>query len=159
MARRKQPGTGGGTGRTKTPGTVFDLPGKTAGVLPQAHSSRNRPSWRFGLADKEGPWALNGCDAGTVHGLIEKLRQFETMTSAELERSGETLKHYSVDGLPTREALNRLAELNLDDQTRISRLRLDGKTRLYGFLDEDCTFHVVWWDPEHEIWPSCKKHT
>lgn len=30
--------------------------------------------------------------------------------------------------------------------------------RLYGFLLGH-VFHVVWWDPDHEIWPSKLKHT
>ena len=30
--------------------------------------------------------------------------------------------------------------------------------QLYGFL-VDNVFHMLWWDPEHEIWPSRKKHT
>jgi hypothetical protein len=37
-------------------------------------------------------------------------------------------------------------------------LRLGGEPRLYGFVDENI-FHVVFWDPDHEIWPSVLKHT
>lgn len=126
--------------------------------LPQAHSTRERPSWRFSTVDGDGPWSLSGCDAATFHGLVGKLRSFESMTCSELE-NGQTLKHYPVESLPTRAATDRLVALNLDDQTRISRLRLSGVQRLYGFLDEDSTFHILWWDPEHQVWPSEKKHT
>ncbi|HMH92267.1 MAG TPA: hypothetical protein VK586_14425 [Streptosporangiaceae bacterium] len=42
--------------------------------------------------------------------------------------------------------------------TKISVIRFAGEPRLYGFRDRN-VFHVVWWDPRHEIWPSRKKHT
>ena len=58
----------------------------------------------------------------------------------------------------SREALRRLETLGLSDMTSIARLQLTGQQRLYGFL-VDAVFHVVWWDPNHEIWPSTLKHT
>lgn len=128
-------------------------------ALPQGQTTRSRPSWRFGMADRDGPWTLASCDGATLHEVMAKLRDFESMTCAELERGGDPLKHYDVDSLPTKQARERLTQLKLDDQTLISRLRLNGKQRLYGFMDEDNTFHVVWWDPEHEVWPSPLKHT
>lgn len=67
-------------------------------------------------------------------------------------------KHYDVAALPTRQARDRLDELRLSDMTRISRLRLGGPLRLYGFLEDNC-FHIVWWDPKHTVWPSKKKGT
>ena len=44
------------------------------------------------------------------------------------------------------------------DQTNISRLRCGGKPRLYGFR-VDPEFYVVFWDPEHVIYPSLKRNT
>lgn len=44
------------------------------------------------------------------------------------------------------------------DETNISRLRINGEQRLYGFR-RDPKFYVVFWDPEHKIWPSTLKHT
>jgi hypothetical protein len=72
--------------------------------------------------------------------------------------SGYPGKEYDVEKIPTAEALRRLDAIGLADQTKISVLRLGGLPRLYGFRDGN-VFHVVWWDPEHEIWPSEKKHT
>ncbi|MFC1416387.1 hypothetical protein [Streptacidiphilus cavernicola] len=56
------------------------------------------------------------------------------------------------------EALARLEELKLGDMTRIGRLRFMGACRLYGFLEGN-VFHVLWWDPNHEIWPYEKEHS
>jgi hypothetical protein len=67
-------------------------------------------------------------------------------------------KEYNVEEIPTRPALARLDAIGLADMTKISVLRLGGQQRLYGFRDRN-VFHLVWWDPRHEIWPSHKKHT
>lgn len=158
----KKPKRGGGAfqGGKQPSSAVAAEGGKHPAVaLPQGQTTRSRPSWRFGMADREGPWSLSICDGSTLHALMEKLRDFESMTCSELERSGDPLKHYEVDSLPTKQARERLEQLRLDDQTRISRLRLTGKQRLYGFMDEDNTFHVLWWDPEHEVWPSTLRNT
>jgi hypothetical protein len=33
------------------------------------------------------------------------------------------------------------------------RFRLGGKARLWGFRSERI-FHVVWWDPDHRVYPT-----
>lgn len=156
---RKEPRKGAATSPAKVPRSAVRLVDKSPATLPQAQSTRRRPSWRFGLVDQDGPWPLSACTGEEMHDVVDKLRSFESMTCPELERNGETLKHYAVEDLPTAKAAQRLVELRLDDQTRISRLRLAGKPRLYGFMDDDSTFHIVWWDPEHEVWPSTKRNT
>lgn len=162
MGRReeKKPRQQGTTSRAKEPqSAVSGRADKTpSAVLPQGTTSRLRPSWRFSLADQSGPWPFVACQGEDLHALLERLRSFESMTCAELEGGG-TLNHYAVEALPTKEAVARLVDLSFDDQTRISRLRLGGKPRLYGFLDDDSTFHVLWWDPEHKVWPSTLRNT
>jgi hypothetical protein len=94
-----------------------------------------------------------------LRGILTQLAGLESMTVGEVfSGRGYPGKEYEVENIPTREALERLDALGLADQTKISVLRLGGEQRLYGFRDGN-VFHVVWWDPEHEIWPSKKKHT
>jgi hypothetical protein len=141
--------------------TVWGGPGKTPVLprtLPSADTSRRRPSWRFGMVDNDGPWPLTACAGGELHEVLERLRSFETMTCNALEQS-QMLKHYAIEEMPTRAATDRLRELHLDDMTRLSNFRIGGEPRLHGFMDEDSTFHVLWWDPRHEVWPSKLKHT
>jgi len=57
-----------------------------------------------------------------------------------------------------RRAKERLEALRLVDMTQISRLRIGSQGWLYG-VRTDNVFHVVWWDPQHEMWPSHTKHT
>ncbi len=67
-------------------------------------------------------------------------------------------KEYDIEDIPTAEARKRLDAIGLADMTKISVFRLGGEERLYGFRCDN-VFHVVWWDPEHVIWPSHLKHT
>lgn len=125
-------------------------------VLPDAESSDKRISWRFCHADNDGPWSFGKLDGVALTQLMGRLANFESMTVREMFNNGEEPgKHYEVARLPTQEAINRLEDMGLGDMTRISRLRLGGKPRLYGFLLGN-VFHMVWWDPEHEIWPSSR---
>ena len=57
-------------------------------------------------------------------------------------------------------ARDRLTELALDDRDELTSLRLAGKARVWGFFDAlDGAFYVVWFDPNHKVCPSQKKHT
>ena len=83
------------------------------------------------------------------------------MRCAEVFKPGsEEGKIYAIPDLPNKQARDRIVDLEYDDQTEIARLRISGKRRLYGFLPSGGPdFYVLWWDPEHEIWPSTKKRT
>ena len=119
---------------------------------------QRRPVWRFGAADHDGTWAFDCLTGDALIDVLKKLGDFESMTVRELFHRGEEPgKHYKVSGLPAA-ARVRLTELERDDETEISRLRLTGTQRLYGFLREH-VFHVLWWDPDHTVYPSNKKHT
>ncbi|ROO88245.1 hypothetical protein EDD29_5908 [Actinocorallia herbida] len=129
------------------------------GSLPGAETSTQRICWRFTHVDHDGPWGFDRLDGTTLAWMFGQLRSFESMRIDELfSQGGHPGKHYETERLPNETALKRLDDLRLADMTRISRLRLSGAGRLYGFL-VDQVFHVVWWDPRHEIWPSPKKHT
>lgn len=130
-----------------------------AAVLPEADSSNERLCWRFTHVDHDGRWGFSSVDGTTLCWLLARLAQLETMTVSEAFHRGDYPgKDYNVEEIPTRAALDRLESMGLGDMTKIWALRLQGQPRLYGFLVEN-VFHVVWWDPKHEIWPSHKRHT
>jgi hypothetical protein len=56
-------------------------------------------------------------------------------------------------GFPVKEANDRWQAMRLDDQDHVCRLRHGGAKRIYG-LRVDNVFHLIWWDPEHKVWPS-----
>jgi hypothetical protein len=114
--------------------------------------------WRFNEVDKAGPWPPAHIGPSEFGDLLEKMASFESMTVGAIFAPGVDYgKKYQVENLPA-QALARLVEIEKDDETEVSRLRLSGKRRLYGFLREH-VFHVLWWDPQHEVYPSAKKHT
>lgn len=57
----------------------------------------------------------------------------------------------------TPEAQDRLRHLD-ENEERIFRFRLKGKCRLWGFRSGDL-FRVLWYDPEHAVYPVSKRHT
>lgn len=119
---------------------------------------RRRPVWRFADLDDDGPWALSACSTTDLPDIFAKLKTFESMTIGEIFSPGSDHgKSYSVETLP-KHALDRLTELRRDDETELVRLRFSGKKRFYGILREH-VFHVLWWDPEHEVYPSQKRNT
>jgi hypothetical protein len=65
---------------------------------------------------------------------------------------GHPGKDYEISEIPHPDVPGRLEALALADQTRISRFELQGMWHLYG-VRLDNVFHVVWWDPKHEISP------
>ncbi|MEU9857248.1 hypothetical protein [Streptomyces sp. NPDC047974] len=131
----------------------------TQGRLPDAHTSEQRLAWRFSHVDHDGRWGLDKIDQQTFGELLEKLRDFERFTLNELRNTSGTFTTYGLPDAPLcKEAYTRLAAMRRDDMTEIHRLRLQGKQRLYGFLNGN-VFHVVWWDPEHEVYPVSKRNT
>lgn len=108
---------------------------------------------RFNRTDLGGPWCLTKISQPDHALLLDKIKSIETMTVHEVF-NGNPGKDYEIDQLPNADAARRLEDdLPYSDQDQISRLQIAGKQRLYGFRQGN-NFHVLWWDPEHEIWPS-----
>jgi len=94
-----------------------------------------------------------------IAALVRRLARLEDMKTSEVfNGSGYPGKEYDIEAIPTALARERLDAIGLADMTAISIVRLGGLERVYGFRCGN-VFHVVWWDPRHEIWPSRLKHT
>lgn len=119
------------------------------------------PVWVFSKHDKEHDrWSCKYCD-NFYEKIILKLSDFEGMTWKEITRqthdNGSSSNHFiNIDSL-SHEAQKRLYSMKIFiDQ--IFSLRLNNKVRLIGIL-ENGTFRILWYDENHEICPSKKKHT
>lgn len=55
-------------------------------------------------------------------------------------------------------AQKRLISLRLDDVDELWRFGMNSRKRLWG-VRFNAIFYVLWWDPEHAVCPSTKKHT
>ncbi|WP_432091845.1 hypothetical protein [Streptomyces sp. NRRL F-5630] len=130
--------------------------GDPAALLPSSGTSQERICYRFSHLDIEGPWGLKSLDHDRLMVLLKDMAKFESQTINELFYTGEWPgKSHDVATLPTRLARERLDEIGLPDMTKIWKLRIGGPGRLWGFLVGN-VFHVVWWDPFHQVWPSKK---
>jgi hypothetical protein len=80
----------------------------------------------------------------------------ESMTWGQVE--GATGSHFvEVDAIVP-DAQRRLEEIGKDEQGRLFSLRITGEMRLWGIRDI-AILRLLWWDPEHQVCPSHKKHT
>ena len=57
-----------------------------------------------------------------------------------------------------KEAQRRLEQIHLDDYETLYQLQIEGIERLWGIRDEN-VLNILWWDPEHKVYPVEKKHT
>ena len=131
-------------------------PGRSSpriGNLDPDGTNDQTPVWSLAVFDHQGPWGRERCskDDSLWKEIYPKLRNYETMTWGEIERNKKRDHSVPVEGI-VKEALERLAELKLDDIDDLFRFRLSGKMRVWG-IRIGRVFQLLWWDPEHEIWP------
>lgn len=132
---------------------------KSPRSLNHDHDDINRrcPVWRFEDHDGEWPSGYHNLQSEGYRDIFAKLASFETQTVGELWGPQTNNHQYDVAELPP-EAAKRLRDIQRDDETLLHSLRLTGKFRLIGILRENI-YYLLWVDPEHQAWPSPKKHT
>ncbi|OAD21029.1 hypothetical protein THIOM_003223 [Candidatus Thiomargarita nelsonii] len=123
----------------------------------QPSSEQDKPVWRLSLLDWDGPWGWRNIDAKKWQEILQKLGHFETRTWADIKNDGNN-HAVEIQNSPNPEVPKRLIDIHLDDIDELFSLRLSGKERVWGIL-EGHILKILWWDPNHEVWPSTKKHT
>lgn len=113
------------------------------------------PSWSFSKCDFEyEKWSLKKSDIFTE--IIPKLISFERRKWSDIV-SDKKHNHWINYEELSKEAQSRLSEIKLYYDALFS-LRLTGTLRLFGYI-ENGIFYIIWYDPNHEVCPSSKKHT
>jgi len=106
-------------------------------------------------------WPRGSEDPTTAAALLDLLCDLSKSTWDELRghttggRTGHRKHHpQDVRGL-CQEAQRRLAEMQLDQifGDEIFRFRHGNTGRLWGFV-QGSVFHIVWWDPDHMVYPT-----
>lgn len=119
------------------------------------NSDAEKPVWVFSRFDKDGPeQVLPKKDKTKLIEIFDRLKHFESMTWADIKGDSHNV---SKDRL-IKAAQVKLEILNIIDIDELFSLRLSGTNRIWGILDRHY-FKILWWDPEHKICPSNKKHT
>jgi hypothetical protein len=148
MAKKKQPKIKAIPNTEKKP--------KVASSPTSFHGMR--PSWRISIIEMVEPYGWHTINANKIVGIKDKLANFEKMTWAEILIDGKKFHHTVAVSSLSSIAQARLREINLDDIDEIVSIRLSGKERIWGILDQG-VLNVLWWDPEHQIYPYEKKNT
>ncbi len=116
-----------------------------------------KPVWRFGKLDfHHGEWGFNNLDRShLIQEMHSKLVNFEKMKWKEIEGPQN---HFIEINKLCREAQKRIIELRLQEFDPLFSLRLSGKERVWGIRQEEILY-ILWWDPDHTVYPVGKKHT
>jgi len=123
--------------------------------LPE-QALQKKPVWRFGRLDFQEKWGFNQLNEfPTIEDIHSKLKNFETMTWREIE--GKNNHYIDVKDI-CKEAQERLRQIKLDEYDTLFSFRLTGKKRLWGIRENEILY-LLWWDPEHTVYPIEKSHT
>lgn len=136
---------------------------RPVGKLPERGGFHRPPLFSLEHADRGSGYSFHFRveDAGDSHALLAFLREIGNLTWAEIRShtTGGRTGHKKHHDMPVAEICNdakeRLASMRLDEVIgdNLFRFRLSGTQRLWGFITEN-TFHVLWWDPEHKVYPT-----
>jgi len=130
---------------------------KSISRLEQPTSSEHEKiCWSFEILDYDGYHGWENISFGEhKEQIFEKLAHLETMSWAEIKNAKK--QHHSVATKHlSKHAQQRLIQLEQDDIDELFSLRLSGTERVYGVRDQR-VLKLLWWDPNHEIYPSNKK--
>lgn len=88
-----------------------------------------------------------------------RLREISALTYAEFFQQRSVYHFHSVDWSKTTEKAGFARELGDLEAFQFALLSVNGQlARVFGAF-YDGTFYVVWFDLDHRIWPSEKRHT
>lgn len=123
-----------------------------AGAFP---NDRCQPEFRAEQIDKTGPWGWDNFDSSQIQEVFQKLFESQKLTWHDLRNNGS----HAVNRIDLcADAQKRLTQIQKDDLDQLFSLRLTGRKRIWG-IKEGNIFWLLWWDPNHEVCPSNKKHT
>ena len=136
--------------------------GKKAPISAEVASSKTPVSvqparnemirFRFGEVDDK-HWPLKKISTDHHERLLKRLAYFETLTVADAI-ANKLLADYDMSQCPNKTAKKILAQRE-DPTDALCRLTIgpSGSLRLHGIRVAN-EFHVLWWDPKHEVWPD-----
>jgi hypothetical protein len=116
--------------------------------------------WKFCFLDFEGQWSwFNLNSKEEITKLKAKLKDFETMTWGQLKQNRKNSRCHPIPkNKLCQDAQKRLRDLKLDDIDELHELVLGGPKRIWGIKHYE-SICILWWDPEHTVYPVGKKHT
>jgi len=132
---------------------------------PDINSDRELVIWTFDKIDKNGKFAfdINRKDF-KLETVFDKMLSYTKMSWLEIKKQthddGKS-KHHILKNLNniSKEADERIKSMRFEQYSdQIFSFALENKLRIIGIRDGQI-FHVIWYDPNHEFYPSNKTNT
>lgn len=142
----------------KKPGgfRIPESPKKIRTDISKVAPQDQKPVWQVGYLDKDGPWGWREMEPNLFfEQVLPTIKSFESMFWKDI--LGRNNHAIPVDEI-VKEAQQRLVKIHLDDIATLISLRLSGKKRIWGVKIQNI-LRILWWDPNHEVCPSPKRHT
>lgn len=123
---------------------------------PVASTQNKKLVWKVTGIDDNSQWGWNQITCPDFFKNIwDKMRNFETMTWGEILGRN----HHAVDVNDIiKPAKNRLEQLGHDDQAELISFYITSRQRIWAIRSGEAAF-LLWWDPNHEIYPSQLRNT
>lgn len=104
------------------------------------------------------PFGWHQLSLDELHRIRERLSRFETMTWAEILIEGKK-QHHSIPVANLEKAAQDRLDAARIFQDELVSLHVTGRERIWGYRVEDGIFVLLWWDPQHAVCKSVRKHT
>lgn len=137
--------------------------GSTSKIFIPKTSKDDKVVWRFHRVDKAGDFAFDINRLDFNHKLVfDKLLSYSTMTWQEIERAthdkGKSKNHVIRNAQEdiSKKAWQRLEAMHLENEAdSLFSFALVNLVRVWG-LKLGNEFHVLWYDPKHEVFPTSR---
>ena len=142
-------------GQRKKPRQAYDVSTqKKPRVGKEIPVSKKNVQWSFSLFDRGVAWHEPAYREETFREVADRLREYEGRTWGQIEANRKRDHAVSIAKF-IKKARGRLKTLKLDDRDELWRFRFDGEQRIWGIRNLH-VFHILWWDPQHQICPTSK---
>jgi hypothetical protein len=148
--KNKQPHTKGGN---------IPLSAKIPRIESLPNDNSLPPSWRLSMLEMVNPFGWHKIESvEKLREILGKLCELEALNWNEILVIRKKQNHEVDVGDLCKVARDRLIEIELDDIESLVSLHLSGAERVWG-IREKSILKLLWWDPNHQVYPYVKKHT
>jgi hypothetical protein len=121
-------------------------------VVPRESCYPFNPAWRVCLMQMVDPFGWHEVDAERLKAIRAQLAGIEGNTWKDLLVRDGKHNHFIPVTKICPDAQEHLRAMHLDDTDSLVSLRVGHKERIWGILELN-VLKILWWDPEHLIYP------
>lgn len=106
----------------------------------------------------DGPWCPTKGFGSVPLKILQRLAEFDTRRWGEVEGTESHQIDVTSIGAEAQKRLDSMGHLKARQIETLFSMRFGARERLWGVREGD-TLHILWWDPEHEVYPTKPKNT